>query len=282
MRNGRLWSRRPPNDEVTGGVNSACLRGLKDRPLWDDGLHSPHTHGDKAARVRRMFDSIAPTYQLVNSVFSVGRDRAWRRRSVALTRPMVSDRVLDIACGTGDLTRAFKAHHTAPGVVVGCDFAHRMLTHAGGGGVDDTGWVQADALSLPFRSGSFTITSCAFGVRNFQDLQVGLSEMYRVLAPGGRAVILEFTRPSNRIWRWVYELYASKIMPAGAALVSGDRTGAYRYLPCSVVSFSDVGAMCRHLRNAGFDTVTAAPMTFGVVTIYVAIKGRDDRARRYP
>ena len=133
-------------------------------------------------------------------------------------------------------------------------------------------WVECDALDLPFASGAFTLAGCAFGVRNFQHLETGLREMYRVLAVGGRAVILEFTRPSNRIFRILYEFYSSNVMPWGATLVSRDKTGAYRYLPRSVVSFPSTEAMCEHLKRAGFSKVIATPMTCGIVTSYLATK----------
>jgi len=242
--------------------------------LWDgDRLADPHQQPDKSQRVRRMFDAIAPTYERVNTLFSAGRDAGWRRAVVRMAHVGGQDTVLDIACGTGDLARAFAAAVPAPRRVVGCDFAHEMLRHA----VDrpaagPLAWCEADALRLPFADGSFSVTSCAFGVRNFQDLGVGLAEMHRVMAPGGRCVILEFTRPANRLVRAVYELYTSRIMPWGAALVSRDRTGAYRYLPRSVVSFLDAAQMAAKLRQAGFASVDCRPLTFGAVTIYLAAK----------
>lgn len=246
----------------------------ENRLLWDRGrLASPHAQSDKSIRVRRMFDAIAPTYERVNSLFSLGRDRTWRKRSVASSQPTRDDRVLDIACGTGDLARAFRRHPNRPRTVVGCDFSRGMLEEAAGrDGGGDIRWLTADALALPFASSSFNVTSCAFGVRNFADLDAGLREMHRVLVPGGRAVILEFTRPANRAIRCAYELYAMRVMPLAATLVSGDRTGAYRYLPRSVVSFPDARAMCRRLSAAGFETVTATAMTLGIVTVYVATK----------
>lgn len=244
--------------------------------LWNDKcLSRPHEQADFSDRVRRMFNAIAPKYELVNAVFSGGRDRAWRRRSVALARTTATDGVLDIACGTGSLARAFRSLPNPPGFIVGCDFAGEMLSRAILRSDPSLAWVQADALALPFQSASFTLTSCAFGVRNFQDLDVGLREMCRVLKPGGRAVILEFSLPSSPFWRGLYELYASRIMPLGAALVSGDRTGAYRYLPRSVVSFSESAMMCDRLKRAGFVKVTSTPMTLGIVTVYVAVKGCD-------
>lgn len=243
-------------------------------PLWEgETLAQPHRQRDKAERVRRMFDAIAPTYELVNTLFSGGRDGAWRRRGVSLAGVKASDRVLDVACGTGDFARAFSVFGAAPRLIVGCDFAARMLVRAAGRSRGRMAWVRADALSLPFAPGSFTVASCAFGIRNFQNLGLGLREMFRVLRVGGRAVILEFSRPSNPLWRVFYEFYATRVMPIGASLVSRDRTGAYRYLPHSVVSFPDPADLCELLRETGFSQVSATPMTLGIVTVYVAIKG---------
>jgi demethylmenaquinone methyltransferase/2-methoxy-6-polyprenyl-1,4-benzoquinol methylase len=243
------------------------------QPIWDDNrLASVHAQADKAVRVRRMFDAIAPTYELVNSLFSAGRDRAWRKKAVRLARVREGDAVLDIACGTGDFLRAFGRWAAGATRLVGTDFSHRMLKQAVEESAASMRWCEADGLSLPFADGSFDVTSCAFGVRNFQDLQRGLNEMHRVLRPAGRCVILEFSRPRNRAIRAIHEFYCGKIMPVGAALVSGDRTGAYRYLPQSVVSFPAPEEMTDRLREAGFSDVRAVPLTFGAVTVYVATK----------
>jgi demethylmenaquinone methyltransferase/2-methoxy-6-polyprenyl-1,4-benzoquinol methylase len=234
-------------------------------------LQAPHEAPDKASRVRSMFNAIAPRYELVNSLCSGGRDAAWRRKTIRLSGVTPDDDVLDIATGTGDLARAFAK--AGPRSIVGTDFAHEMLSRArldASGGVDR--WCEADALKLPFRDQSFSITSCAFGVRNFRDLDVGLSEMHRVLRPGGRAVILEFTRPTNALARGFYEVYSNRLMPVVASWVSGDKSGAYRYLPKSVVSFLDAAQMCERLRAVGFHEATATPLTMGVVTVYVATK----------
>lgn len=145
-----------------------------------------------------------------------------------------------------------------------CDFARAEAR--------DSFWVEADALRLPFHSGSYSITSCAFGVRNFEDLGAGLAEMFRILRPGGRAVILEFTRPRNRLFRRVFEFYASRLMPLAATLIARDQSGAYRYLPRSVVSFVDAEQMCARLRRAGFKRAAATPLTMGIVTVYVATR----------
>ena len=147
-----------------------------------------------------------------------------------------------------------------------------MLLRALGRGPGPLAWCEADAQQLPFRSGSFNIVSCAFGVRNFENLGAGLGEMFRVLKPGGRAVILEFTRPANPLMRTVFEFYSGRVMPLAASLVSGDRSGAYRYLPSSVVSFLDADRLCERLRSVGFVRSTATPLTMSVVTVYVATR----------
>lgn len=219
-----------------------------------------------------MFNAIARRYELVNSVFSLGRDRAWRQRAVDLARIDSQDRVLDIACGTGDFARTFARRR--PAVVVGCDFAGNMLRLARSRN-PGLSWMEADALRLPVGDASFTVTSCAFGVRNLLSLDDGFREMRRVLAPGGRAVILEFGRPRNRWLRAAYEFYSHRVMPVGATLVSGDRSGAYYYLPRSVVSFLDSRQLVARLLDAGFARVTCTPLTFGVVAVYVAYTDQD-------
>ena len=146
--------------------------------VWTpDLLDAPHEAPDKAARVRTMFNAIAPRYELVNALFSAGRDATWRRKAVALAKVTPDDDVLDIASGTGDFARAFAT--AGPRSVVGTDFAHEMLTRArqSDAGATNCSWCEADALKLPFGSGAFSITCCAFGVRNFHDLDAGLAEM---------------------------------------------------------------------------------------------------------
>ena len=240
---------------------------------WDEqSLEQPHAAPDKSRRVRAMFNAIAPTYERVNRVFSMGRDAGWRRRAVRLVGAGPADSVLDIACGTGDFARSLAA--AGAGQVVGCDFAHQMLIRAAVCKAARIVWCEGDALCLPFSDGSFSLIACAFGVRHFQDLDAGLSEMHRVLRRGGRAVILEFTRPTSRFARVLYECYAGRVMPLGASWVSGDRTGAYRYLPRSVLSFVNAQQMCARLNQAGFTDTTATPLTFGVVTVYVAKRDR--------
>jgi demethylmenaquinone methyltransferase/2-methoxy-6-polyprenyl-1,4-benzoquinol methylase len=241
------------------------------REIWDrQRLEDPHGQPDKAARVRAMFDGIAPAYERVNHVLSFWRDTRWRRRAVKLARTTTADRVLDLACGTGDFARAFL--EASPRGIVGCDFSARMLDLAARHDTAAIRWCRADATSLPFADGSFSLAGCAFGVRNLQDTLAGLHEVHRVLAPGGRAVILEFSVPRSRVPRRLYLCYFHHIFPWLATLISGDRTGAYRYLPKSVSSFADAEAMTEALRSAGFARVERWEQTIGIVTVFVAWK----------
>ncbi len=241
--------------------------------IWDENnLRSPHDVPDKAKRVRAMFDSIAPTYELINSLFSAGRDAYWRRRAVEIAQVVQEDCVLDVACGTGDFCRAFAKRN--PAMVVGVDFSHEMLVRATGRDQDTPHWCEADGLNLPFADGSFTIVSVAFGIRNFVDLNAGFSEMHRVLQPGGRLAILEFTRPKRKLIRSLYEAYTNHVMPRLASLISQDKAGAYRYLPKSIVSFWSPEEICDRLKHVGFDSVDIIPLTAGAVSIYFARRHR--------
>lgn len=240
-----------------------------DRAIWDEvRLADPHGQPDKAKRVQAMFDAIAPTYELVNRVLSMGRDAYWRRRAVEWAAIRPDDEVLDLACGTGDFARAFAA--ARPRGVVGCDFAEGMLGLAAQRGGDRLRWARADALSLPFPNRSFSVVSCAFGVRNFSSLSTGIKEAARVLKPGGRIVILEFSVPRSRLLGSLYLFYFHRVLPRLAAWISGDRTGAYSYLPQSVTSFVDADGMTRTLESAGFEDIQHRRMTIGIVTVYLA------------
>ena len=243
------------------------------KAVWHDGnLGQPHEVQDKARRVRAMFNAVAPTYELVNTLTSFGRDAYWRQRTVELARVAAEDRILDLACGTGDLARAFTAARPAPNMVVGADFAAEMIQRAAGSSSTTVFWCQADVLTLPFANEQFTAVSCAFGVRNLQDLTAGFREMYRVLAPAGRAVILEFSFPSARVSRTLFKFYFIHMLPVIATLISRDRSGAYRYLPRSVLRFPNRAQIVNLLREVGFDRIEAHPLTFGIAVVYVAVK----------
>ena len=242
-------------------------------PVWDEGrLDAPHGQPDKAGRVRRMFDAIAPTYELVNRLASAGRDAYWRREMVRLARVRPDDVLLDVACGTGDVARTFAAARVRPKRIVGVDFAAQMLRLAADRPICGGLFALGDALRLPVADGSVSIVTCAFGIRNFQDVSAGLREMQRVLRAGGRAVILEFAVPGSAMLRRLYLFYFNRIMPALATLVSRDRSGAYRYLPRSVLSFSGDEAIRSALVSAGFAEVAVHRRSCGVVALYVATK----------
>ncbi|HVP13019.1 MAG TPA: bifunctional demethylmenaquinone methyltransferase/2-methoxy-6-polyprenyl-1,4-benzoquinol methylase UbiE [Phycisphaerae bacterium] len=241
------------------------------RTIWDQRqLADPHGQPDKAVRVRAMFDGIAPTYERVNHILSAWCDTRWRRRAVRLAKAAADDRVLDLACGTGDFARAFA--EARPQTVVGCDFSTPMLRLAAGRDGAAIRWCQADAVALPFADGSFSLVSCAFGVRNFQDMPAGFREIHRLLAPGGRAVILEFSVPRSRFLGRLYLSYFHHVFPWLATLISRDRTGAYRYLPKSVSSFANAEALIESLQTAGFARVEHWELTIGIVTVFVAWK----------
>jgi len=219
-----------------------------------------------------MFDAIAPTYARVNRLTSVGRDGYWRREMARLACVRGDDVLLDVACGTGDVIRAFLDAPVRPRWWLGVDFASGMLGCASGLGNSKGSFLQADALHLPVGDACVSIVTCAFGIRNFQDLEAGLREMHRVLCDRGRAVLLEFSVPKDPALRAGYLFYFRRVLPMVATFLSGDRTGAYRYLPESVLSFGDEARIRSALLSAGFDTVAVHAKTCGIVTIYVACK----------
>ncbi|MBK9119867.1 MAG: ubiquinone/menaquinone biosynthesis methyltransferase [Phycisphaerales bacterium] len=240
--------------------------------VWDRAaLRDPHRQADKPARVEAMFDAIAPTYERVNRVATFGRDAAWRRRAVAAARVQPGDVVLDLCCGTGDMIRAFAAGAIRPARIMGVDFSAGMLSQAKVGQLGlPVELIRADALQLPLDSASVDVISCAFGVRNFGHLGAGLLEMYRVSRPGARIVILEFTTPANAVLRWFVNTYCTLVLPRIGTWLSGDRTGAYRYLPRSIETFETTRSMCRRMDDAGFKQVAVETLNFGGVALYRA------------
>jgi len=233
-----------------------------------DLAQSPHSDAQKADKVRAMFGAIAGRYDLNNRLHSFGRDQAWRRRAVRAASVRPGDAVLDMACGTGDLTLLL-ARTTEAARVVGGDFTPEMLDVAR---VKNTHerieYVHADAMALPFEDSEFDALTIAFGIRNVTDPAQALAEFRRVLRPGGRVVILEFATPKSRLVRAGNILYTKHVMPLTAGLIARDRTGAYRYLPRSIETFLQPPAMMEAMAKAGFTDITATPMTFGVCVCY--------------
>ena len=216
-----------------------------------------------ASGVREMFDRIAPVYDAMNRVMTAGLDRRWRAATAAaVVRP--GDRVLDACCGTGDLA---VADLRAGGRVTGLDFSEAMLQRAARKS-DAIEWVAGDALALPFEDGSFEAATVGFGVRNLDDLPVGLRELRRVLVPGGRIGILEITRPHG-VLRPFYKLWFDGLVPlAGKVLPGGS---AYTYLPASVRRFPSAEELAELLRAAGFDDVRYCLFAGGIVALHTGV-----------
>jgi len=221
-----------------------------------------------------MFASIAPSYDLNNRLHSFGIDQRWRKKVVRLAEVQPTDRVLDMACGTGDLTRAFAK--ASPASVVGGDFTPEMLdiarTKRSTPADEAIEYVHADAMALSFKDASFDILSIAFGIRNVTEPAKAVAEFFRVLAPGGRLLILEFDRPRFPPIAWLSDLYTHKVMPITASIISRDTSGAYRYLPKSVDTFLPREEMARVISDVGFESVMVHPMTFGMCACYRAVK----------
>lgn len=237
----------------------------------DAGEPSPE---ERARTVRAMFSAIAPTYDLLNRLLSFGVDEAWRR-ALASRLPPGSPHVLDVACGTGDVTLA--ALRARPGAQVrGADFSLPMLRGAVPkllrAGVQDRVTLQnASAEDLPYRDGVFDAVTIAFGIRNVIRRERALGEFFRVLKPGGRALILDFSLPPNPLVRAGYGFYFHRILPFVGGLVSGN-VGAYRYLPRSVAAFPPRREFCRLLEDQGFAPATFEDFTLGVATLYQGFK----------
>ncbi len=237
-----------------------------------------HQNDEKAVKVRAMFNAIARSYDLNNRVHSMWRDEAWRRFAVKKASVNDGDRVLDVACGTGDLTQAF-AKHSRASQIIGVDFTEGMLEIAGHKRgklveplADRLSYEQGDAMDLRFEGASFDVVSIAFGIRNVQQPSKAINEFYRVLKPGGRLVILEFDQPKNPIMRWFNNFYCGTIMPRTATWIARDRSGAYKYLPKSVSSFMSRDEMLGNIANAGFKDGAARGLTFGICACYSGVK----------
>jgi len=213
--------------------------------------------------VQRMFDRIAPVYDLMNRVMTMGLDQRWRRKTVkAVVEP--GDRVLDAACGTGDLAIIAAK---AGGVVTGLDFSERMLDRARRK-APELKWVRGDLLALPFEDESFDSATVGFGVRNVADLAAGIEELRRVLRPGGRLAILEITQPRGPL-RIFYSLWFDRIVPLLGKILPGGE--AYTYLPASVRRFPGAKELAELMQTAGFEQVHYRLFGGGIVALHTGV-----------
>jgi len=223
-----------------------------------------------------MFDRIAPSYDLLNRVLSLGIDRQWRRQLVAGVEVPAEGRVLDLATGTGDVLLELLRRHPELHFAVGADRAGRMLAIGraklrAAGESGRWGLALGDAVQAGLLDESFDAVTVAFGIRNVPDLDAALREARRVLKPGGRLHILEFSLPSNALIRVAYLLYFRRLLPFVGRLVSRDPV-AYRYLNSSVEAFPSGTRLCAILEASGFERVSFQPLTFGIATLYVGAK----------
>jgi demethylmenaquinone methyltransferase / 2-methoxy-6-polyprenyl-1,4-benzoquinol methylase len=235
---------------------------------------------DSAARaVRAMFTSIAPRYDLLNHVLSFNVDRLWWRRTARRFAHILAEadsRVLDLCCGTGDMTFALSKRSSGTAAqLLGVDFSHAMLQRAysksraryrGTDNLPALRWIEADALKLPFPDSHFNLVTSAFGFRNLADYDAGLREIARVLRPGGECGILDFSEPRGAIGR-LYRIYFKQVLPRIGTMISGVR-GPYAYLPDSVEHFPRPEEMLLRMQAAGFREASWTPYTFGIAGLY--------------
>lgn len=225
-----------------------------------------------AVAVQRMFREIAPRYDLVNRVLSLGIDASWRRKAVAFAGAGAGTRALDVCAGTGDLSFALA---DAGASVTSSDFCKEMLGLAQAkrrrrGGAGDPRIVCSDTLALPFADQRFDLATVAFGIRNVADPLQGLVELRRVVRPGGRVVVLEFCRPRVPALRSLYSFYFRRVLPRLGRWLSGERVGAYAYLPDSVMAFPEREGFLALMRRAGLESPTCKLLTLGIAALYRA------------
>ncbi len=227
----------------------------------------------KAPQVRDMFDTIAPDYDFMNRAMTLGIDRRWRRKAIDMVSSLPHDDILDIATGTADLA-ILMAKRLDPLTVTGIDLSARMLAKGREKVAEEelsetVTLVEGDCLKLPFPDESFDLVTCAFGVRNFENLLAGYREMLRVLRPGATVCIIELSTPESALVKPFYNLYTRGIIPALGRIVSSDRR-AYSYLPESIAAVPQGKKMTELMERAGFTRCSFKPLTFGVCTIYTA------------
>ena len=262
----------PPQANISSKRNTVAVFSYLCRQMAEIKPYSGAD--DKRAQVERMFDGIAPSYDLLNHILSFGVDKGWRRKSIDLLADRKPREILDVATGTADM--AIAIHKRLGCKVLGCDISPKMV-EVGVKKIENANLTQdislcvADSESLPFSSNRFDAVTVAFGVRNFANLDKGLSQMCRVLKPGGRLVVLEFSTPPNALFRTIYNFYFSNILPLIGGAISRDKR-AYNYLCRSAMAFPSGEDFERHLYAAGLKPVSRKMLTLGIATAYLAEK----------
>ncbi len=219
--------------------------------------------------VWRMFDRIAPRYDLLNRLLSMRRDVVWRKEMARQLPEGHALRLLDLATGTADVLLSMMRNTSNITSGVGLDMSHQMLVRGKPKIASDSrlALMRSDATCIALPNRTFDAVTISFGIRNVLDVSAGLREMHRVLKPGGRALILEFSLPANALIRWGYLLYFRNVLPIVGGMISGDAR-AYRYLNETVETFPYGEAFCALMRDAGLVDVQAKPLTFGIATLY--------------
>lgn len=235
----------------------------------------PYKEGvSKKDQVAQMFNNISHRYDFLNHLLSLGIDKIWRRKAISILQSIQPKQILDVATGTGDF--AFQAMSLKPEKITGIDISEGML-EVGRKKIlakhleSKIELVQADSENIPFPHNKFDAVTVAFGVRNFENLRRGLSEILRVLKPGGMVVVLEFSKPETFPFKQVYNIYFRFILPRIGSIVSNDKA-AYTYLPKSVEAFPDGEDFLHILHEIGFKNTKCSSLSFGISTIYIGTK----------
>lgn len=233
-----------------------------------------HEEGSKKEQVARMFDNISGRYDFLNHILSLNIDKSWRRKVVRMAAEKNPESILDVATGTADLAIALQK--TSPREIVGVDISQGMLD-VGQKKIEGKGLTNlirlklGDSEDLPFEDNRFDVATVAFGVRNFENLEKGLTEILRVLKPGGKLIVLEFSQPDTFPFRQLYRFYFKNILPTIGRIISKD-SSAYTYLPDSVDAFPYGSAFTEIMSRCGYSNPQAQKLTFGVANIYQASK----------
>ncbi len=231
----------------------------------------------RAERKKNMFGSIVGVYDLLNALLSLNFDKSWRKFAAKVSNIKSDTKVLDVCTGTGDLAISYSKLLNGNGLVVGSDYCHDMLKY----GLpkikkkhleNKIKLIEADTLQLPFRDNAFEISTVAFGIRNVADLDAGIKEMRRVVGPNGRVVILEFSQPTNFLFKQIYFFYFTRILPMIGRLISKSQDDAYSYLPKSVLAFPDKLSLKKKMEECGLEDVKFYTRTLGIVTVHIGRK----------